>query len=64
MEFNRLILKAIPQVRQSLNKDGRNAIEVAGWQGVSGEKQRGQKNAGLTVATLISTPTPVSQVLW
>jgi hypothetical protein len=27
-------------------------------------QERGQKNAGLITATLISVPSPVSQVLW
>jgi hypothetical protein len=57
----RLILKDIDAARIRNAVPGRGKVGRA--QGVNREIG-GQEKSGLTVATLISTPNPVSQVLW
>jgi hypothetical protein len=57
-KFNRLISKDIDRL-WALGK----SLHRREWVFAGGVKSR-QKNAGLKVATLISTPNPVSQVLW
>jgi hypothetical protein len=65
-EFNRLILKDILLGERQVQLPGlAGAMKVAQAEGFNnGKGFRETKKSGLKVATLISTPNPVSQVLW
>ena len=58
-----LILKDFDADGTGKRPDGHAGLNATGAQGVS-RNCRGTKKSGLTVVTLISTPNPVSQVLW